>query len=110
MAWGMASGLGQAGKDLWEGKAETLAGAKGSQGGGPRGVPWARLWWAGEGCPCSPLNVGSSSVVCPVRTFSQTTFCSVTAVIFSRSPVDKQHSLPEISYTDPAGRGGTCCH
>lgn len=69
------------------------------------GCHGAQLWWVGAGCSCSPLNVGSSSVVCPVCTFLQTTFCSVTAVIFSRSPVDKQHSLPEISYTDPAGRG-----
>lgn len=72
---------------------------------GRSGAWW---WWARSEQPCSPLNVGGSSVFCPVCTSSQITFCSVTAVTFSRSPVDRQHSLPEISYTDPAGRGGTC--
>lgn len=50
MAWGLAPDLGQAGKDLWEGKDETLTGAK--------GLPVRRALWGAMGLSCGGLGQG----------------------------------------------------
>lgn len=51
----------------------------------------------GTEVPPLPLKLGSSSMVWPVLGFSQTTFWRRTWVTLTRSPVERQHSFPQIS-------------
>ena len=47
--------------------------------------------------PALPWKLGASSMVWPVPGFSQTTFWRRTQVTLIRSPVEREHSFPEIS-------------
>lgn len=68
--------------------------------GGPVGL---RVCLEGSGAlreakvPALPWKLGASSVVWPVPGFSQTTFWRRTWVTLIKSPVERQHSFPEIS-------------
>ena len=91
-----ASGLGGSGCEGRGGQPRGL----GVCAGGPVGP---RVCLEGSGAlreaevPSLPWKLGASSVVWPVPGFSQTTFWRRTWVTLIKSPVERQHSFPEIS-------------
>lgn len=68
---------------------ECVRGAGGGQCAGGGGVDTE--------LPALPQKLGVISMVWPVPGFSQTTFWRRTWVTLIRSPVERQHSFPEIS-------------